>query len=196
MTLQIQTLNFNYKDLNPYISEQTMHFHYDKHYETYVKNTNNLALEYGFDKMLLPQIIELSSKDEKLIKLYQNAAQALNHEFYFQSLSPCQEPHGPFYTKILSSFSSLDSFWEKIINTGVNHFASGWLWVNLIDNEIQITTTSNADTYLNNKQVKTLFCIDLWEHAYYLDYQNKRIDFLKNSLKILNWDFVNKNFLG
>lgn len=195
MTIYMSALNFKYTDLSPYISEQTVHFHYEKHYATYVKNTNELALEYGLNNITLPQLVEKSFSNSQLLKLYQNAAQALNHEFYFQSISSRQEPHGPVLKKILSSFSSLEKFWEEIIDKGTKQFASGWLWVNLIDNQIQIITTSNADTYLINKDITPLFCIDLWEHAYYLDYQNKRIDFLKNSLKILNWEFVNKNFI-
>lgn len=180
--------------LAPYISEQTLSFHYTKHHVGYVRMVNELVADTPLDKLTLNQIIEHTADDPTQIKLFNNAAQAYNHELYWKSLSPkATQPTGKLLQAIKDSFGSMANLNEQLMHVALNQFGSGWAWLVLDDNlTLRVVPTSNA---LQPKSLKHLLVIDVWEHAYYLDYQNRRADYLKNLIeRLLNWDFATKQF--
>ena len=195
MTISLPDLPFGKDELTPYISANTLDFHYGKHHKTYVDNLNKLIAGTDLADKPLEEIIKIAAKDTAKAGIFNNAAQVWNHSFYWQCLKKQGggEPSGAIAAKINSTWGSYDKFVEELKNAGITQFGSGWAWLVLEGNQLKITKTANADTPLAHNQ-KALLTIDVWEHAYYLDYQNKRADYLAAVIQnLINWDFVNSN---
>ena len=178
--------------LEPHISRETLEYHYGKHHKTYVDNLNKLIPGTEFEKLTLEEIIKKSSGG-----IFNNAAQIWNHSFYWNCLSPKGgEPGGALADAINKSFGSMDEFKQKFSQTAITTFGSGWGW--LVKNaagDLEIISTSNAGCPLTEGKTPLLTC-DVWEHAYYIDYRNARPKYVETFWKIVNWDFVAKNYKG
>ena len=195
MAISLPNLPFKKDDLAPYISANTLDFHHDKHHKTYVDNLNKLITGTDLEQKSLEEIIKIAAKDSAKAGIFNNAAQVWNHSFYWQCLKKKGGgvPQGAIAAKITSTWGNYDKFAEELKNAGITQFGSGWAWLVLEGNQLKITKTANADTPLAHGQ-KALLTIDVWEHAYYLDYQNKRPDYLSAVIQnLINWDFVNAN---
>jgi Fe-Mn family superoxide dismutase len=193
MGIQLPELPYAKNALAPTISEQTIEFHYGKHHQAYVTNTNKLIEGTDMADQDLETIILTAAKDPSKPGLFNNAAQVWNHSFFWTCLKPGGGgvPQGPVAEKIAGTFGSFEKFAEEFKNAGVTQFGSGWAWLVLKDGRLEIMKTANADTPLAHG-LKALLTLDVWEHAYYLDYQNRRPDYLAAVLdKLVNWDFVN-----
>lgn len=197
MTFELPNLPYEQNALEPYISAQTLDFHHGKHHRAYVTNLNNLIKDTEFSSKSLEDIIKATAGDKDKAGIFNNAAQTWNHTFFWSSLSPNGGgalPDGAFKEAVIKSFGSEEKFKEEFKNAAVSQFGSGWAWVVWEDKEIKIVKTSNADTPVAHKQVP-LLTLDVWEHAYYLDYQNRRPDFAQTFLdKLANWNFAAANF--
>lgn len=195
MSIILPELPFAKEALSPYISANTLDFHYGKHHKAYVDNTNKLIDNTPLAGEPLEAIIKAAAADVSKAGLFNNAAQVWNHTFYWNSLKPGGGglPNGKIADKITSDFGSYEKFAEEFKNAGVTQFGSGWAWLVLQEGKLKIVKTPNADTPIIHGQ-KPLITCDVWEHAYYLDYQNRRPDYLGIFLdKLVNWDFANKN---
>lgn len=198
MSILLPALPFDKNALEPYISSQTLDYHYGKHHNTYVVNVNNLIKETEFEHTSLEDIILESVNDPSKTAIFNNAAQVWNHTFYWNSLRPHGEslPYGAIKQKIDSDFGSYDNFAKAFKDAALTQFGSGWAWLILVDGKLSILKTSNADTPIAHK-IKPILCIDVWEHAYYLDYKNARADYADTVIKnLLNWEFANTNLMG
>lgn len=177
--------------LQPHISKETLEFHYGKHHQTYVTNLNNLIKGTEFENASLEDIVKKSSGG-----VFNNAAQIWNHTFYWNSLSPKGggKPAGALAAAIDAKWGSFDAFKEAFIKSAVGNFGSSWTWlVKKADGSLEIVNTSNAATPVTTAD-KPLMTCDLWEHAYYIDYRNRRPDYLGAFWSVVNWDFAAKNF--
>ena len=195
MAISLPELPYGKDALAPHISANTLDFHYGKHHKTYVDNLNKLITGTDLAEKSLEEIIKISVGDSAKAGIFNNAAQIWNHSFYWQCLkkSGGGSPTGAIAAKINAAWGSYDKFAEELKNAGVTQFGSGWAWLVLEDGQLKITKTANADTPLAHGQ-KPLLTIDVWEHAYYLDYQNRRPDYLTAVIQnLINWDFVNAN---
>lgn len=181
--------------LEPVITANTISFHYGKHHKAYVDNLNKLIVGTEFAGLQLEKIItETAGKADKAA-IFNNAAQAWNHAFYWKSLTPNGggEPSAALKTKIESSFGSVDACKKELAAAATTQFGSGWAWLVLDGDKLKVIKTSNADSPLT-KGMKPLLTIDVWEHAYYLDYQNRRVDYINAVLdKLINWSFAGDN---
>lgn len=176
--------------LAPHISAETIDYHYGKHHATYVANLNKLIPGTEFAELSLEDIIKKSSGG-----IFNNAAQVWNHTFYWNSLSPKGggEPSGALADAIVKSFGSFASFKEKMSNAAVTQFGSGWAWlIKNADGSLAIEQTSNAATPLKDGK-RALLTVDVWEHAYYIDYRNARAAYVDAFWKVVNWDFASQN---
>lgn len=195
MAIVLPSLPFEKNGLEPYISTQTLEYHYGKHHNTYVVNTNNLIKETDLENASLEEIIKISSANPAQTGLFNNAAQVWNHTFYWHSLKGGGGglPYGAIAQKIDSDFGNYQNFAKAMKETCLGQFGSGWAWLVLENGILKVTKTSNADTPIAHG-IKPLLCIDVWEHAYYLDYKNARVEYADNIINhLLNWDFANKN---
>ncbi len=195
MAINLPNLPYAKDALAPYISSNTLDFHYGKHHKAYVDNLNKLIAGTDLQEKPLEEIIKIAAKDSAKAGIFNNAAQVWNHSFYWQCLkkSGGGTPTGTIGTKINATWGSYDKFAEELKNAGVTQFGSGWAWLVLEGSQLKITKTANADTPIAHGQ-KPLLTIDVWEHAYYLDYQNRRPDYLSAVIQnLINWDFVNGN---
>lgn len=195
MAINLPDLPYAKDALAPYISANTLEFHYGKHHKTYVDNVNKLIAGTDLEAKSLEEIIKIAAKDPAKGGIFNNAAQVWNHSFYWKCLKPKGGgvPSGAVAAKINAAFGSYDKFVEELKNAGTTQFGSGWAWLVLDGNDLKVTKTPNADTPLAHGQ-KALLTIDVWEHAYYLDYQNRRPDYLAAVIQnLINWDFVNAN---
>ncbi|MFK0379731.1 superoxide dismutase [Fe] [Pandoraea sp. NPDC090278] len=177
--------------LAPTISKETMEYHYGKHHQAYVTNLNNLIKGTEFENASLEDIIKKSSGG-----VFNNAAQVWNHTFFWNTLSPNGggAPTGDLAKAIEAKFGSFDAFKETFSKSAVGNFGSGWTWlVKKADGSVDIVNTSNAATPLTGAD-KPLITIDVWEHAYYIDYRNARPKFVEAFWNLVNWDFAAKNF--
>jgi Fe-Mn family superoxide dismutase len=177
--------------LQPHISKETLEFHYGKHHQTYVTNLNNLIKGTEFENSSLEDIVKKSSGG-----VFNNAAQIWNHTFYWNSLSPKGggKPAGALAAAIDAKWGSFDAFKEAFTKSAVGNFGSSWTWlVKKADGSLDIVNTSNAATPVTTAD-KPLMTCDLWEHAYYIDYRNRRPDYLGAFWSLVNWDFAAKNF--
>ena len=191
-TFQLPPLPFAQNALEPHISARTMSFHYGKHHQTYVDNLNKLTAGTPWATQPLEKIIRETAGAADKMGIFNNAAQVWNHTFFWKSLKPQGggKPAGRLLQLIEKSFGSLDEFKSAFVAAGVAQFGSGWVWLVQEGDSLQIVKTANADTPLARRQ-NTLLTCDVWEHAYYLDYQNRRKDFLQIFLDQLgNWDFA------
>jgi Fe-Mn family superoxide dismutase len=195
MAINLPDLPYGKDALAPYISPNTLDFHYGKHHKTYVDNLNKLIGGTDLADKSLEEIVNVAAKDAAKAGIFNNAAQVWNHSFYWKCLkkSGGGAPTGAIAAKINAAWGSYDKFAEELKNAGTTQFGSGWAWLVLDGKDLKITKTGNADTPLAHGQ-KPLLTIDVWEHAYYLDYQNRRPDYLSAVISnLINWDFVNSN---
>lgn len=181
--------------LEPHLSARTLSFHHGKHHQAYVTNLNTLLEGSELEGSSLEEIILASSKDAGRVGIFNNAAQAWNHTFYWHSMKPGGggAPQGELAERIVQDFGSFDEFKAAFKQAGATQFGSGWSWLVLEGGKLKVTKTGNADLPMAHGQKALLTC-DVWEHAYYLDYQNRRPDYLDVFLTYLvNWDFVAQN---
>ncbi|HXJ00431.1 MAG TPA: superoxide dismutase [Micropepsaceae bacterium] len=181
--------------LAPTISGNTMSFHYGKHHKAYVDKLNELVAGTEYADMKLEDIVKATVADSSKTPIFNNAGQIWNHTFFWSCLTPkgCK-PTGKIKSAIGRDFGGYDGFAEQFAKEGVGQFGSGWVWLVADGEKLAIEKTPNAMTPMA-KGKKCLLTIDVWEHAYYLDYQNRRPDFLKAVIeKLLNWDFAAENF--
>ncbi len=181
--------------LEPVISAKTISFHYGKHHKAYVDKCNKLIQGTPLEKMSLEKIIVTTSCKPYQTAIFNNAAQAWNHTFYWNSLRPASDAKMPDTLKKLidKSFGNIDTFKSVFAQAAVSQFGSGWAWLVKDGEKLKVVKTANAENPLPSGLVP-LLTIDVWEHAYYLDHQNKRADYVKTLIeKMLNWDFAVKN---
>jgi Fe-Mn family superoxide dismutase len=196
MPIQLPLLPYRRSALEPHISAETLDVHYGKHHKAYVDKTNALIAGTDLDQRSLEDIIVRSAPGKAGTVLFNNAAQAWNHAFYWQSMMQQGggTPRGPIADRIRDAFHGYDKFAEQFRSAAVSHFGSGWIWLLMDGNSgLRIATTSNADTPIARREVP-LLTLDLWEHAYYLDYQNRRQEYVTRFLdSLVSWDFANHN---
>jgi superoxide dismutase, Fe-Mn family len=180
--------------LEPYISAKTIGFHYGKHHKGYIDNLNKLITNTEFADLALEKIIAATAGKPDKTAIFNNAAQSWNHAFYWQCLKPNGggEPSAALKKQIEASFGSLAACKKELATAAMTQFGSGWAWLVRDGQKLKVIKTANADTPLE-KGMKPLLVIDVWEHAYYLDYQNRRADYVAAVLdKLINWDFAEK----
>lgn len=190
MSFKLLELPYKKNALEPFLSKETLEFHYEKHYKNYVINLNNLIKNTNFENKKLEEIIKKSKN-----AIFNNSAQIWNHEFYWNCLTPNinSKPSKRILKLIKKQFESFEKFKEKFINKALANFGSGWTWLVKSKNKINIINTKNAENPISlNKNEKALLVVDIWEHSYYIDYRHMRIKYLENFWKIINWDFVEK----
>ena len=195
MAHTLPALPYNLDALEPHISRQTLEFHHGKHHAAYVTNLNNLVAGSDLEGKSLEDTILAVAGDGAKAGVFNNAAQVWNHSFYWQCIKPAGggQPTGALLDKIIADFGSFEAFVEQFKAAGATQFGSGWAWLVLDGDTLKVTKTSNADLPLAHGQ-KALLTMDVWEHAYYLDYQNRRPDYITTFLeKLVNWDFVAAN---
>lgn len=196
MTFQLPPLPYQEDALEPHISGRTLSFHYGKHHQAYVTNLNNLIADTDLASKSLEDIIKATANNAEKAGIFNNAAQVWNHTFYWHSMKPNGggEPRGSLGEKINKDFGSFAEFVTAFKQAGATQFGSGWAWLVLDkDGSLKVTKTPNADLPMVHGQKALLTC-DVWEHAYYLDYQNKRPDYIDVFLKnLVNWEFAQKN---
>lgn len=181
--------------LSPVISANTISFHYNKHHKGYVDNLNKLVVGNEFSGMPLEKIIIATTGKADKTAIFNNASQAWNHTFYWNSLTPNGGGEIPavLKTKIEATFGTVDAFKKELMAAATTQFGSGWAWLVSDGDKLKVVKTSNADSPLT-KGIKPLLTIDVWEHAYYLDYQNRRADYINALLdKLINWNFAADN---
>jgi Fe-Mn family superoxide dismutase len=181
--------------LAPVISANTLSFHYGKHHKTYVDTLNKLIVGTEFADMPLEKIVKASSGHAEQTAIFNNAAQAWNHAFYWKSLRPKGggEPPAALKRMMDNSFGGVDACKKELSKAAVGQFGSGWAWLALNGDKLEILKTPDAKTPLTGGP-KPLLTIDVWEHAYYLDYQNRRVDYVNALIdKLANWEFAAKN---
>ena len=193
MTHALPPLPYPKNALEPYISAETLEYHYGKHHQAYVTNLNNLIAGTEFENLPLEDIIRKSSGG-----IFNNAAQVWNHTYYWNGMRPNGggQPSGTLAEAIDKAFGSFDKFKEELSKTAVTTFGSGWAWlVKNADGSLSVVSTSNAGNPLTSGQTP-LLTIDVWEHAYYIDYRNARPKYVEEFWNVVNWEFVEANFTG
>lgn len=184
----LQPLPYAENALAPYISEKTIQYHYGKHLLAYIDNTNKLKAGTEFDDLKIQDIVTKSSGG-----LFNNAAQVFNHYYYFEALhthnASKTAPHGHAKEFIDKNFGSFEDFKEKFTQTGISLFGSGWVWLVIHEDKLEIMPTSNADNPLKYGK-RPLLTMDVWEHAYYLDTQNARAKYIENFWQVIDWDVI------
>lgn len=176
--------------LEPYISATTMEYHYGKHHRTYVENLNKLVKGTEFETMPLEEIIQSTAENPAYVGIFNNASQAWNHTFFWNSMSPNGggEPKGDLAKRIEKDFGSYDNFRQEFKAAATGQFGSGWAWLVEKDGKLAVIKTSNADNPVAHK-IKPIITLDVWEHAYYLDYQNRRVEFVDAYLDhLVKWE--------
>ncbi|EHG23015.1 hypothetical protein HMPREF9332_01062 [Alloprevotella rava F0323] len=186
MKYEMPKLNYPLDGLKPRISEDTMKFHYGKHLQAYTDNLNKLIKGTEFEDKSLEEIVRTANG-----AIYNNAAQVWNHTFFFETLSPTAKPiSGTLKAKLIATYGSIDNFKNQLMTKATGLFGSGWIWLTYNErNQLNIEATTNAGNPLQNN-VTPLMTIDVWEHAYYLDYQNRRADFCEAVWDLTDWYLV------
>jgi Fe-Mn family superoxide dismutase len=182
--------------LAPSISAETISFHYGKHHKAYVDNTNRMIAGTEHATASLEDIVKATAGKADKKGLFNNAAQVWNHTFYWKSLSPKGggQPSGKLLDMVKSDFGDFAKFKDELAKAAVSQFGSGWAWVVVEGGKLKVEQTANADTPLTNPARKPLLTIDVWEHAYYVDYRNRRPDYVTAVLdKLINWEFAAQN---
>ena len=195
MAFDLPALPYAKDALEPHISANTLDFHRGKHHNTYVVNLNKLVEGTDLENASLDDIIMKTHGDASKVGIFNNAAQVWNHSFYWSSMSPNGggAPTGAIATKIDEDFGSYDAFVEGFKAAGATQFGSGWAWLVLENGKLKIEKTGNADLPMTKGQTAIL-TMDVWEHAYYLDVQNRRPDYIATFIeKLINWEFANEN---
>ena len=197
MAFTLPPLPYSKNALAPYISEQTIDFHYGKHHQTYVTNLNNLLQGTENESKTLEEIVNMSFAKPDMVGVFNNSAQVWNHTFFWNCMKANGGgvPTGRIAEKINMTFGSYENFAAEFKQAALGQFGSGWAWLVQEGDVIKITKTANADLPMVHGQTALLTC-DVWEHAYYLDYQNRRADFVQKFLEhLVDWDFVNTNLV-
>jgi Fe-Mn family superoxide dismutase len=195
MAISLPPLPYSEEALEPHYSARTISFHYGKHHKTYVDNINKLIAGTEFEDKTLEEIIAASANDPARVGWFNNSAQVWNHTFFWNCMKPggSDRPQGKLADRIDEAFGSYDKFAEQFKTAAVGRFGSGWGWLVVEGGALKIVTTANADTPMVHGQT-ALLTVDVWEHAYYLDYQNRRADFIQAFLDhLVNWKFVAAN---
>ena len=192
MSFELPSLPYANDALAPYMSAETLDFHHGKHHQTYVTNLNNLIKDTHLQDSSLEEIVVKSSKDASMAGIFNNAGQHWNHILFWQ----CMKPNGggpipsELEKKLNQDFGSIDKFKEAFIQAGTTQFGSGWAWLAINDGKLVVTKSANASNPLVDGMKPILGC-DVWEHSYYIDYRNKRADYLKAFIdSLVNWEFV------
>ena len=192
MTFELPKLNYAMSALAPIMSEETLDLHYGKHHQTYITNLNNFIKDTDMTKMSLEEIIITSSKDKSKVGIFNNASQHWNHIMFWK----CMKPNGggtmpeKLKKRIDADFGSTDEFKKQFIQAGITQFGSGWCWLSINNGKLVVSKTPNAENTLIQNMKPILGC-DVWEHSYYVDYKNRRPDYLENFYeKLVNWEFV------
>ncbi len=192
MTFELPSLPYANDALAPYMSSETLDFHHGKHHQTYVTNLNNLVKDTDMKDSSLEDIVVKSSKDSSMAGIFNNAGQHWNHILFWQ----CMKPNGggsmpsELESRITSDLGGIDQFKEAFIQAGITQFGSGWAWLAIDNGKLVVTKSPNASNPLVDGMKPILGC-DVWEHSYYIDYRNKRPDYLKAFLdSLVNWEFV------
>lgn len=192
MKHELPPLPYPMDALEPYISKETLEYHYGKHHKAYVDNLNNLIPGTEFENLTLEEIVLKASGP-----IFNNAAQVWNHTFYWNSMAPNGggEPEGKLADAIRRDFGSFEAFKEAFSKAAVTLFGSGWAWLIKSGDKLEIVQTSNAGNPMTSGKKPLLTC-DVWEHAYYIDYRNARPKYVENFWNLVNWDFVEQNLAG
>ena len=194
MAYELPPLPYDYNALDPYISAKTLEFHHDKHHAAYVTNYNNLIKDTDLADKSIEEVIKATYNDSSKTGIFNNGAQAWNHTFFWNSLKPGGggTPTGAVAEKIDADFGSYDNFKEEFKKAATTQFGSGWAWLVLDNGTLKVINSPNAVNPIALGHTP-LLTLDVWEHAYYLDYQNKRPDFIEAFISnLLNWDLVNQ----
>jgi len=199
MPFTLMPLPYAKEALAPHMSAETLDFHHGKHHKTYVETLNKLILGTPYENTPLESIIEdtCADQDKDKKKIFNNAGQVWNHNFFWNCMTPPKEgatkPRGNALQQIEKAFGNLDDFKSEFKKAATDQFGSGWAWLVLDQGKLKITKTPNAENPLVSGQKALLGC-DVWEHAYYLDYQNRRVDMVEAFLNnLVNWEFVAQN---
>lgn len=196
MAYEFPALPYATDALAPYITAETISFHYAKHHAAYVTNYNNLVKDTPFDEQPLEDVIKATAGDASKVGIFNNGAQAWNHTFYWNCMKPGGggEPTGDLAAKITADFGSFAQFKDAFKAAGATQFGSGWAWLVLENGTLKVTKTANADNPLCHGQVP-LLTMDVWEHAYYLVYQNRRPDYISDFIdNLIDWSFVAQRY--
>ncbi|MCU0503221.1 MAG: superoxide dismutase [Anaerolineae bacterium] len=195
MTYELPPLPYADTALEPIYSAKTISFHHGKHHKAYVDNLNKLVANTRIDGLSLESVIDIAAKNAEMTGVFNNAAQIWNHTFFWNSMKPDGggKPSGALAKMIDEAFGSYEKFAEQFKAAAVGRFGSGWAWLVVDGGALKIVSTPNAETPITKGQTP-LITVDVWEHAYYLDYQNRRPDFVQAFLdKLVNWDFAAAN---
>ena len=195
MTFKLPVLDYSKSALAPMMSEETLDLHHGKHHQTYITNLNKFIEGSDMSQMTLEKIIIRSSKDKSTSGLFNNASQHWNHMLFWKCMKP--KGGGPMPKKlkdrIVSDFGSVEEFKKQFIQAGITQFGSGWCWLSIDNGKLVVSKTPNAENTLVHNMKPILAC-DLWEHSYYVDYKNRRPEYLENFYeKLINWEFVESN---
>lgn len=199
MAYTLPPLPYDESALAPYISAETLSFHYGKHHKGYVDNLNKLVAGTEAEQLPLEELIKSVHGQPDKAGIFNNAAQIWNHTFYWNSLKPGGggEPTGTLAEMIKDSFGSYEEFKKQIVQAGTTQFGSGYAWLVQDGDKLMVTKTPNAETPLTDPTKVPLLTFDVWEHAYYIDYQNRRPDY-ENAVvdNLFNWEFAEKNLVS
>ncbi|MFS2317463.1 superoxide dismutase [Maricaulis sp. D1M11] len=197
MAITLPDLPYAQDALAPHISAQTLDFHHGKHHAAYVKNLNGLIDGSDLADKSLEDVILAVAGDASKAGVFNNAAQIWNHTFYWNSMAPNGggAPTGALAEAIDRDFGSFDAFKTAFAQAGATQFGSGWAWLVAVNGKLEVRKTGNAETPLTEDGVTPLLTMDVWEHAYYLDFQNRRPDYISTFLDhLVNWEFASANF--
>ena len=192
MTFELPKLDYSNKALSPIMSEETLDLHHGKHHQTYIDKLNGFIKDTEMAEMSLEEIISKSSTDKSMIGIFNNASQHWNHNLFWK----CMKPNGGgsippnLEKRLISDFGSVEEFKNKFKEAGVNQFGSGWCWLSIDNGKLVVSKTANAANPLIENMKPILGC-DVWEHSYYIDYRNKRPEYLDKFINnLINWDYV------
>ena len=192
MTFELPKLDYAKNALAPIMSEETLDLHHGKHHQTYITNLNNFIKDTDMAEMSLEEIVHNSSKDKSKAGIFNNASQHWNHELFWK----CMKPNGggsmpkKLEDRIKSDLGSIEEFKKQFIQAGITQFGSGWCWLSISNGKLVVSKTPNAENPLIHNMKPILGC-DVWEHSYYVDYRNRRPEYLENFFeKLVNWEFV------
>ena len=192
MTFELPKLDYSNKALSPIMSEETLDLHHGKHHQTYIDKLNGFIKDTDMAEMSLEEIISKSSTDKSMIGIFNNASQHWNHNLFWK----CMKPNGGgsippnLEKRLISDFGSIEEFKNKFKEAGVNQFGSGWCWLSIDNGKLVVSKTANAANPLIENMKPILGC-DVWEHSYYIDYRNKRPEYLDKFINnLINWEYV------
>lgn len=198
MPITLPNLPYDKKALEPHISAETLDFHHGKHHNAYVVNGNKLIAGTEYDNMAIEDIIKATAGKSDKAGIFNNIAQVWNHTFYWNSMKPNGggKPSGNIAKQIDADFGSFEKFKEEFVNAGATQFGSGWAWLVFNGNKLSVTKTPNAATPITDN-LHPIITMDVWEHAYYIDYRNARPTYMEVFLNhLVNWDFAEQNLIN